>query len=67
MWGTDLVSPVTSSDRDDVLLGNLKSFLDGNLDFLGSLNTNTNISVLVSYGDDSLESSSLSGLGLLLN
>lgn len=41
MWSTDSVTPISSSDWDDVLLGNLKSFLDGDLDLLGGLDTNS--------------------------
>lgn len=67
MGGTDLVSPVTSSDGNDVLLGDLESFLDGNLDLLGDLNTNSNVTISVSDGDDGLESGSLTGLSLLLD
>lgn len=67
MDGTDLGSPVTSSDWDDVALGVHESTLDGNLDLLSDLDTNTDVSLSVSASNNSLESSSLSGLGLLLD
>ena len=64
---TNLGSPVTSSDWDDVALGIEEGSLDGNLDFLGTLDTDTNVSLSISASDDSLESSSLTSLGLLLD
>ena len=67
MRSTDFVTPITSSNWDDVLLRNLETSLDGKLNFLGNLDTNSNMSVLITNSDDSLESGSLTGLGLLLN
>ena len=64
---TDLGSPISSSDWDDVALSINESTLDGNLHFLGDLDTNTNVSLSVSASNDSLESGSLTGLGLLLD
>jgi len=64
---SDLVSPVSSSDWDEVELGILESVLNGNLDFLGNFNTESDVSVSVSYSDDGLESCSLTGSGLLLD
>jgi hypothetical protein len=64
---TDLVTPIASSDGDERELGSNKSTLDGNLDFLGELNTETDVAVLVTNGNDGLESGSLTGLGLLLD
>jgi len=60
-------TPVTSSDWDHLELGINKGSLDGDLDFLADLDTNTNVSVSVTNGADSLESGSLTGLGLLLD
>jgi hypothetical protein len=48
-------------------LGINESTLDGNLDFLGNLDTNTNVTLSITNGDNSLESSSLTSLGLLLD
>jgi len=67
MDGTDLGTPITSSDWDEVDFGVDQSTFDGNLDFLGALDTNTNVTLSVTSGNDSLESGSLTGLGLLLN
>jgi len=67
MDGTDLGTPITSSNWDEVDLGIDQSALNGNLDFLGTLDTNTNVTLTVTSGNDSLESGSLTGLGLLLN
>ena len=67
MDSTDSGTPVTSSDWDEVELGINETTLDGNLDFLGALDTDTNVTLSVSNGDNSLESSSLTSLGLLLD
>jgi len=64
---TDLVSPETSSDGDEGELGGNEGTLDSNLDFLGDLDSETNVTVLVTDGNNSLEAGSLSGLGLLLD
>jgi len=64
---TDSGTPVASSDGDDVDLGGDESALDGDLDFLADLDTDTNVTLSVTAGDDSLESGSLTGLGLLLD
>jgi hypothetical protein len=64
---TDLVSPIASSDGNERELGSNKSTLDGNLDFLSELDTETDVTVLITDGDDGLESGSLTGLGLLLD
>jgi hypothetical protein len=64
---TDLVTPIASSDGDKGELGSNESTLDGDLDFLGELNTETDVAVLVTDGNDGLESGSLTGLGLLLH
>lgn len=63
---TDEGTPISSSDWDEVDLSVNEGTLDGNLDLLSALDTNTTVTVLVSGGNDSLESSSLSGLSLLL-
>ena len=44
-----------------------KSTLNGDLDFLSDLDTNTNVTLSITSGDDGLESSSLTSLGLLLD
>ena len=64
---TDSGTPVTSSNWDHSEFGINKGTLDGNLDFLSDLDSNTNVSVSITDGADSLESGSLTGLGLLLD
>jgi hypothetical protein len=63
---TDLVAPVSSSGGDQVELGRCEGALDGDLDFLYGLGAETDVTFLVTDGNDSPESGSLSGLGLLL-
>lgn len=67
MDSSDLVTPETSSHWHKVKLGIENSSLDGNLDFLGDLDSKTDMTVLISNGNDSLETGSLSGLSLLLD
>jgi hypothetical protein len=64
---TNLGSPIASSDWDDLALGIHEGTFNGNLDLLGDLDSKTNVSLSISTSNNSLESSSLSGLGLLLN
>ena len=64
---TDLGTPITSSDGDELHLGIEESTLDGNLDFFADLDTNADVTLSVTTSDDSLESGSLTGLGLLLD
>jgi hypothetical protein len=63
----ELVTPVTSSDGDQRELGSDNSTLNGVGNFLGTLDTETNMSVLISKSDESLETSSLTGRRLLLD
>ena len=67
MDSTDSGTPISSSDWDKVDLGIEEGTLDGNLDLLGALDTDTNVTLSVTDGNDGLESGSLSGLGLLLD
>jgi len=67
MDSTDLGTPITSSYWDNVNLGIDQGTLDGNLNFLSALDTNTNVTSLITGGNNSLESCSLTGLGLLLH
>jgi len=64
---TDSGAPIASSDGDDVHLGGDESALNGNLDFLADLDTDTNVTLSITASDDSLESGSLTSLGLLLD
>merc|ERR1719495_2997704 len=64
---TDLVSPETTSDWNNGKLGQDNSSSDGSCHLLGALDTKSNMSVVVSNGNESLESCSLTGSGLLLD
>lgn len=64
---TDLVTPIASSDWDELELSVDKGTLDGNLDFFGDLDSETDVTILISNSNDGLETGSLSGLGLLLD
>jgi len=67
MHATDLVSPISSTDRDKVELGRNEGTLDGNLHFLGDLDSETDVTVHISDNNNSFEAGSLSGLSLLLD
>lgn len=64
---TQVGAPVTSSDRDDGQLGDDDGTSDGVGQFLGSLDTQTNVTVVVTKDHDDLHSGSLTSSGLLLN
>ena len=64
---TDLVTPITTTDWDKLELGIDESALDGDLDFLGDLDSKTDVASHVTDGNNSLEASTLTGLGLLLD
>jgi len=67
MGTSDLVTPEATSDGDDGELGEDDGTTDGGGDLLGALDTETNMTVVVSNGDKSLESGSLTSSGLLLD
>jgi len=67
MHVSDLVSPIASSDWKESELGADQCSLDGDLDFFGDLNAESNVTVVVSNSNDGLESGSLTGLGLFLD
>ena len=64
---TDLVSPVAAPDGDDGELGGDDGTADGVGDFLGALDTETNVTIGVTDGNEGLEAGALTGAGLLLN
>jgi hypothetical protein len=63
----DVVSPVSPSDGDDGELGDNDGSPDGSSDFLGTLDSQTDVTVKVTDSYESLESGSLTGRGLLLD
>ncbi len=67
MHVTDFVTPVTSADWNEGKLGANEGSLDGDLDFLRELDAETDVTVVITDNNDSLETGSLTGLGLLLN
>merc|ERR1712227_855924 len=64
---TKVGDPVTTADRYDVKLGDDDSGADGGSDFLGGLDTETDVAVGVTNEDDGLEAGTLTGTGLLLD
>jgi hypothetical protein len=60
-------TPVASSDWDDREFSEDDSRSDSVGDFFGALDTESDVSVVVSDDDGGLESSSLTGSGLFLN
>jgi hypothetical protein len=64
---SDLGTPITSSDGDELHLGIKKSTLDGDLNFFTDFDTNADVAHSITASNDSLESGSLTGLGLLLD
>jgi hypothetical protein len=64
---SDTRAPVATTHGHDVQLGINEGALDGDLDFLGDLDADADMTGAVSNGNDDLESGSLTGLGLLLD
>jgi hypothetical protein len=64
---TDFVTPIASSDWDNVQLGVNNGALNGSLDFFVHFPSQTDMSVVISNNNVSFETGSLSCLGLLLD
>ena len=64
---TEVGAPVTAADGNNRELGNDDGGADGGSDFLGGLDTKTNVALGVTDDDDSLEAGTLTGTGLLLD
>merc|ERR1719446_671780 len=64
---TNLVTPEAPPDGDDGELGEDDGATNGSGHLLGALHTETNMTVVVSNSDESLESCPLTGPGLLLD
>jgi len=64
---SELVTPISSSYWNDSELGKNDGSSDSSGDFLGALDSESNVSISVSNYNESLESGSLSGSGLLLD
>jgi len=67
VWLSNVRTPVTSSDGDNGEFGGDDGTSDGGSDFLGTLDTETNVTVEVTDGNGSLESGSLTGRRLFLD
>lgn len=67
MGETKVGTPVTSAHGDDAQLGNDDGGTDSSSDFLGGLDTKTDVTLGVTDDDDGLETGSLTGTGLLLD
>lgn len=64
---TKVGTPVTSSDGQNGKLGNGDGGANGGSDFLGGLDTETDVALGVTDEDDSLETGTLTSTGLLLD
>jgi len=64
---TNLVTPETSPHRDDGQLGEGDGTTDGSGNLLAALDTQSDVSVVVTDSDKSLKSGTLTGSGLLLD
>ena len=67
VWFTKGSTPVTSPHRDHSQFGQDDSTTDGGSDFLGAFNTQSDMSVEITDGDEGFEPCALTGAGLLLN
>lgn len=64
---TKVGAPVTTADGDNSELGNDDGGADGGSDFLGGLDTETDVASRVTDDNNSLEAGTLTGTGLLLD
>lgn len=64
---TEVGTPVTSPDGQNAELGNDDSSTDGGSDFLGGLDTETNVTLGVTNDNNGLETGTLTSTGLLLD
>jgi len=63
----DLVTPIASTDWDKGKFSADEGTFDGNLDFLGKFDAETDVSTVITSNNDGLETGSLTSLGLLLD
>merc|ERR1719440_1665307 len=64
---SDLVTPVSTTDRDDGHLGGDDGAADGGRHLLGSLHAETKVALVVTDDHESLEAGALTSTGLLLH
>ena len=67
MRSTKVGAPVTTTDGDNAELGDDDGSADSSRDFLGGLDTKTNMALGIADDDDCLETGTLTGAGLLLD
>lgn len=67
MGSTEVGTPVTTSDGNNAELSDDDGGTDGSRDFLGSLDTETDVTLGITDDNDSLEAGTLTGTGLLLD
>lgn len=64
---TEVGTPVTATDGENAQLGDDDGGTDGSSDFLGGLDTETNVALGVTDDNDGLEAGTLTSTGLLLD
>lgn len=64
---TEVGTPVTTTNGQNAELGNDDSSANGGSDFLGGLNSETDVALTVADDDNGLETGTLTGTGLLLD
>ena len=67
MWFTKVGTPIATTDRKDGKFRDDNGGADRSCDFFGGLNAQADVTFGIPNNDDSLESSSLTGSGLLLD
>jgi hypothetical protein len=60
--GTDLVTPITTTDRDQGKLGLDESTTNSSGDLTRALDTKTKVTIAITDGNKSLETSALTGI-----
>lgn len=64
---TKVGAPVSATDREDSELGDGNSSADGSSNFLGGLDSETDVALTITDENDGLETGTLTGTGLLLD
>lgn len=64
---TEVGTPVTSADGEDAELGDYDSGANSSSDFLGGLDSETDVTFRITNDNNSLETGSLTGTSLLLD
>lgn len=64
---TEVGTPVTTANGQNAELGNDDSSANGGSDFLGGLDSETDVALTVTDDDNGLETGTLTGTGLLLD